>query len=77
VERDPDADPDGSPDPADGEPRSPAFTFEGQIERLQRFVVGINRRGGRDKRVAQVLVVGGLALLALLYLSGIVWGIVG
>jgi hypothetical protein len=77
VERDPDADPDGSPDRADGEPRSPAFTFEGQIERLQRFVVGINRRGGRDKRVAQVLVVGGLALLALLYLSGIVWGIVG
>jgi len=59
------------------DPENAAFTFEGQIERLQRFVVGINRRGGRQKKIAQVLVVGGLGLLAAMYVGVILWGIFG
>ncbi|MGZ8734979.1 MAG: hypothetical protein ACXW1M_07300 [Acidimicrobiia bacterium] len=52
-----------------------SFTFEGQIERLQHWVVGINRRGGRDKRLVQIAVIVGLALLLLAYFSGIFWGL--
>jgi len=61
--------------PAEPEYRNPAFTFEGQIERLQHWVVGINRRGGRDKRLVQIAVIAGLALLLLAYFSGIFWGL--
>jgi hypothetical protein len=66
-------------DRPEGEPeheyRNAAFTFEGQIERLQHWVVGINRRGGRDKRLVQIAVIAMLALLALAYVSGILWGL--
>jgi hypothetical protein len=55
--------------------RNAAFTFEGQIERLQHWVVGINKRGGRDKRLVQIAVITGIALLLLAYFSGIFWGI--
>ncbi len=61
--------------PPEPEYRNPAFTFEGQIERLQHWVVGINRRGGRDKRLVQIAVIAGLALLLLAYFSGIFWGL--
>jgi hypothetical protein len=72
--------PDPVPAPGTGrepepEYRNAAFTFEGQIERLQHWVVGINRRGGRDKRLVQIAVLVGLALLLLAYFSGIFWGI--
>ena len=73
------------PDPLDGtdrperepehEYRNASFTFEGQIERLQHWVVGINRRGGQEKRLVQIAVVSLLALLALAYVAGILWGI--
>jgi hypothetical protein len=67
------------PDQPDHEPepeyRNAAFTFEGQMERLQHWVVGINRRGGPDKRLVQIAVIGGLALLLLAYFSGIFWGL--
>ena len=56
---------------------SAAFTFEGQIERLQAMVVGINRRGGTTKKIAQVLVIGGLALFAVAYFVVIVLGVLG
>ncbi len=61
--------------PPEPEYRNPAFTFEGQIERLQHWVVGINRRGGNDKRLVQIAVIVGLALLLLAYFSGIFWGL--
>lgn len=83
MDPEPDADqatPGSKPEPTDeptGEYANAAFTFEGQIERLRHLVVGINRRGGRQKRIAQVLVVGGLVLLAAFYLAMIFWGIVG
>lgn len=79
------------PDRPDGEPqsqsqsrpqslpeheyRNASFTFEGQMERLQHWVVGVNRRGGHDKRLAQIAVITMLALLALAYVSGILWGL--
>jgi hypothetical protein len=71
-----DSDPSVPPDPA-GEPeyRNAAFTFEGQIERLQHWVVGINRRGGRDKQLVKIAVLVGLGLLLLAYFSGIFWGL--
>lgn len=55
--------------------KSAAFTFEGQIERLQAMVVGINRRGGATKKIAQVLVLGGIALFAALFILVIVVGV--
>ncbi len=73
----PDA-PDG-PETPRGEPeheyRNASFTFEGQIERLQHWVVGINQRGGQEKRLVQIAVISLLALLALAYAAGILWGI--
>jgi hypothetical protein len=67
-----DVEPTPEPEP---EYRSAAFTFEGQMERLQHWVVGVNRRGGQEKRVVQIAVVAMLALLALAYASGILWGL--
>jgi hypothetical protein len=61
--------------PPEHEFRNASFTFEGQMERLQHWVVGINRRGGRDKRLVQIAVIVGLALLLLAYFSGIFWGL--
>jgi hypothetical protein len=72
-------DPDHPTSPTEPKPepeyRNAAFTFEGQIERLQHWVVGINKRGGRDKRLVQIAVITGIALLLLAYFSGIFWGI--
>lgn len=45
------------------------------MDRLQHWVRGVNRRGGREKRVVQLLVITGLALLALAYASAILWGL--
>ncbi len=55
--------------------RNGSFTFEGQMERLQHWVVEINRRGGRDKQIVRIAVIAGLALLLLAYFSGIFWGL--
>lgn len=73
MEPDPPEHPD-EPDPAP-EYRNASFTFEGQMERLQHWVVGINRRGGRDKQLVKIAVIAGLALLLLAYFSGIFWGL--
>jgi len=72
---DPSTDSDPAPLEAPPEFENAAFTFEGQIERLQAMVVGINRRGGTTKRIAQVLVLGGIALFAALFFLVIVVGI--
>jgi len=64
--------PEPEPEP---EYRNASFTFEGQMERLQHWVVGVNRRGGSDKRLVQIAVITMLVLLFLAYFSGIFWGL--
>jgi hypothetical protein len=68
-------DPEGTEREPQHEYRNASFTFEGQMERLQHWVVGVNRRGGQEKRLVQIAVIAGLALLLLAYFSGIFWGL--
>ena len=68
-------DPDGPEPEPEPEYRNASFTFEGQMERLQHWVIGINRRGGSDKRLVQIAVITMLVLLFLAYFSGIFWGL--